>query len=323
MMAPRLAALSGPDLALLEAKFGAKMQAGFPLEKITSARVGGPADALVRVETEMELAEAAAWLWNKGMPFCLVGGGSNILVSDAGVRGVVIHNQTRKVVFREAGEAENPVVWAESGANFGMLARLAAQRGLSGLEWAAGIPGTLGGAIFGNAGAHGKDMSSNLFMATILQQTGNGKPVRWTCDQFKFAYRSSILKRSKVRGAFSPSAVILSAELQLKTSTPEAVQSRMDEYTAFRRRTQPPGASMGSMFKNPAGDFAGRLIDQAGLKGTRIGQAEISPLHGNFFINHGNASARDILELIQLAQRVVLERTHVQLELEIELLGEW
>ena len=287
-----------------------------PLARYTAARVGGPADWLLEVHSVNELVEAACQLWKHGIPFVVLGGGSNVLVSDAGVRKVVVLNRARQVRIDE--DQDPPVVRAESGANFGLVARQAAQRGLAGLEWAAGIPGTLGGAVVGNAGAHGGDVAGCLAVADILQQKGQQcQRVSWAVEQFSYRYRSSLLKRSPGE------AVVLNAELRLSRSTPEAVQARLDELVDYRRRTQPPGASMGSMFKNPPGDYAGRLIEAAGLKGARLGDAEISPLHANFFINRGHASASDIHNLIQLARRTVNERFGVELELEIELLGDW
>jgi UDP-N-acetylmuramate dehydrogenase len=321
----------------LKAAFGTRLKENEPLKRYTSARVGGPADALLEAHTTEELAEMAFYLWQKGLPFIVLGGGSNILVSDAGVRGVVVINQARQIRFDEEGDP--PTVWAETGANFGLLARQAATRGLTGLEWATGIPGTVGGAIVGNAGAHGKDMNSNLMVAEILHLNplmkstedattragylaGAGSTPEffketWSVEHFAYQYRDSILKRKTLQ------AVVLVALLKLGKSTPQAVQATMDEYAEHRRRTQPPGASMGSMFKNPAGDYAGRLIEEAGLKGRRIGDAQISAQHGNFFINGGKATAADIYALIRLAQRKVAEKTGVNLELEIELVGEW
>jgi UDP-N-acetylmuramate dehydrogenase len=150
----------------LKAAFGTRLREDEPLNRYTSSRVGGPADALLEAHTTDELAEMAFFLWQKGLPFIVIGGGSNILVSDAGVRGVVLLNKARQIRFDEEGDP--PTVWAETGANFGLLARQAATRGLTGLEWATGIPGTVGGAIVGNAGAHGNDMSSSLMVAEIL-----------------------------------------------------------------------------------------------------------------------------------------------------------
>jgi UDP-N-acetylmuramate dehydrogenase len=243
----------------------------------------------------------------------IVGGGSNILVSDSGIRELVIINRARQVAFDQISDP--PTVWAGSGTNFGLVARQAASRGLSGLEWAAGIPGTVGGAVFGNAGAHGYDVAGNLLVAEILHRE-YGR-ANWSVDQFEFDYRSSLLKRDRI------DSVILSARFKLENCEPKTAQARMDEYGAYRRRTQPPGASMGSMFKNPPGNYAGRLIEATGLKGTRIGDAQISDLHANFFINHGEASAADIYALIQLARKQVEDEFGVELELEIELIGDW
>ncbi len=293
--------------------FGENLQTDVSLARYTAARVGGPADVIITANSSEELERTTKKLWSKGVNFFILGGGSNVLVSDEGVRDVVILNRAREIRFDE--DATHPTVWAESGTNFGSLARRAANKGLSGLEWAAGIPGTVGGAVFGNAGAHGGDVAGNLKMAEILHQ--DGRKVSLIGDAMEYSYRSSRLKREHVV------AVILAASFSLEYSTAEIVQQQMDEFSEFRHRTQPPGASMGSMFKNPPGDYAGRLIEEANLKGTRVGQAEISPLHANFFINHGNASATDIYELIVLARETVAKQFDVKLELEIELVGDW
>ncbi len=294
--------------------FAERLQRFVSLGRFTAARIGGAADWLLTVESAEELAETATQLWQLEIPFLVLGGGSNVLISDAGVREVVILNKARNIQF----EMENspPVVWAESGANFGMLARQAANRGLSGLEWAAGIPGTVGGAVYGNAGAHGSDVAATLQLAEILHKTEYGvQRQSWTAERFEFNYRTSALKRG------SQEAIILAAKFAFQPGDPDAIQARMDAYNDYRRRTQPPGASMGSMFKNPPGDYAGRLIEAAGLKGIRLGGAEISAAHANFFINHENATASDVIKLIKLAQDTVAEKFGIKLELEIELIG--
>lgn len=300
------------DLTRLQAAFGERLQTAVPMARYTSARVGGPADALLVANTANDLAGLMQRLWQLEVPYWVLGGGSNVLVSDAGLRGVVVINRARQVRFNEASTP--PIVWAESGTNFGALARQAGVRGLSGLEWAAGIPGTLGGAVVGNAGAFGGDLSGNLLMAEILHQYGREN---WPVEHFDYSYRNSMLKRRPGKW------VVLTATLALEQSTPESVQARMDELTERRHRTQPPGASMGSMFKNPPGEAAGRLIDLAGLKGRQMGEAQISPLHGNFFVNLGKASAAEIFALISLARTQVAEKFGVELELEVELLGDW
>lgn len=300
------------DLTHLQAAFGERLQTAVPLSRYTSARVGGPADALLIADTASDLALIVKQLWQLGSPYWILGGGSNVLVSDDGLRGVVVLNRARAIRFKADPLA--PTVWAESGANFGALARQAAAHGFSGLEWAAGIPGTIGGAVVGNAGAFGGEISSNLLMAEILHPNGHEL---WPVERLAYAYRSSTLKRQPGQW------VVLSATLALQMSTSEIVQAHLSDLTTRRHQTQPPGASMGSMFKNPPGDAAGRLIDAVGLKGAQVGDAQISPLHANFFINHGHATAEDIYALITLARARVFEKFAVNLELEIELLGDF
>jgi UDP-N-acetylmuramate dehydrogenase len=318
----------GLPMGQLQEVFGDRLQKSEHLARYTSARIGGPADALLLVNNVVELSEAAETIWGLGLSFIVLGSGSNVLVSDAGVRDIVVLNRAKEVRFEE--QEGQPVVWAESGTNLGGLARQASAHGLTGLEWAIGIPGTVGGAVVGNAGAHGSQMADNLILAEILHRFGvtgpgglrGGDPSRetWMVDELCFSYRSSTLKRQPGE------AVVLAALLRLGRSTPHSqaeIQARMDTFSEHRRKTQPPGASMGSMFKNPPGDFAGRLIDAAGLKGTRIGEAEISSLHANFFVNRGNARAKDVKALLDLARTTVAEKFSVYLETEIELVGEW
>lgn len=310
-------------LESLRSFFGERMQENVSLGRFTAARVGGPADVLVVVESADQLAAAAVMLWERGIGFTIIGGGSNVLVSDSGVRGVIILNHAREVRFDEV--VDPPVVWSESGTNLGSLARRAAEKGLAGLEWAAGIPGTVGGAVIGNAGAHGGDIAGSLILAEILHQIKGERDLSqpictkresWTAHELEYSYRTSKLKRN-------PGTVVLSASLQLHHSTAEQVQAKIGAFKEQRRRTQPPGASMGSMFKNPPGDYAGRLIEAAGLKGTRVGDAEINRLHANFFINLGSAKANDVYRLLKLAQDTVAEKFHITLEPEIELIGDW
>jgi UDP-N-acetylmuramate dehydrogenase len=205
-------------------------------------------------------------------------------------------------------------VRAEAGAGFSQLAHRAAARGFSGLEWAATVPGTVGGAVYGNAGAFGGDVAHGLLHADLLTESGRET---WPVEQFAYGYRTSILKRGERK------AVVLEAEFALSPASREEVSARIQGFTARRKETQPPGASMGSMFKNPPGDYAGRLIEAAGLKGARIGNAEISALHANFFVSRGTARAADIRSLIKLARSTVADRFGVELELEIELIGDW
>ncbi|MEP7135696.1 MAG: UDP-N-acetylmuramate dehydrogenase [Chloroflexota bacterium] len=305
-----MATLARP-IDILYAKLGDKVKENFSLAPYTSARIGGPADILIIADTAAELGRIVKLLWKQEMPFTLLGGGSNVLISDKGVRGVVVMNRAKGVKFH-AGD--QPTVTAESGVIFSNLANRCASKGFAGLEWAATVPGTIGGAVYGNAGAFGGDTAGDLISAELLTENGKEK---FTAEQMGYGYRTSVLKRHEIK------AVVLSAEFALKNSTKEEVTVKIQQFSAHRKATQPPGASMGSMFKNPAGDYAGRLIESSGLKGTRIGNAEISPLHGNFFINHANTKAEDIRALIQLVQKTVKEKQDVELELEVELIGEW
>jgi UDP-N-acetylmuramate dehydrogenase len=297
----------------LRERFGDALQENVRLSNYTTARAGGPVAALLFAHTSQELADISSVLWDLDLPFQMIGSGSNILVSDQGVDGIIVINQARAVKIDV--HIDPPTVWAESGANLSSVARQAALRGLSGLEWAATVPGTVGGAVYGNAGAHGDDMRTSLVVADILHRSSGRS--QWTCDQMGYSYRSSALKQQPGQ------AVILSAQMKLTLSNREEVQARMTDFSARRRSTQPAGASLGSMFKNPPGDYAGRLIEAAGLKGTRIGGAEISSVHANFFINDEQATSSDIYSLICLAQETVEQKFGVKLELEIELVGNW
>ena len=296
---------------VLYARLGDKVKENVLLAPYTSARIGGPADILVVADDVAELVRIVKLLWKHEMPFTILGGGSNVLVSDKGVRGVVVMNRAKALRFHGG---DQPSVTVESGVIFSNLANRCASKSFAGLEWAATVPGTIGGAVYGNAGAFGGDMAGNLIWAELLTDTSREK---WTVDQMGYGYRTSVLKRGEVQ------AIVLSAELSLKNSTKEEVTVNIQQFSAHRKATQPPGASMGSMFKNPNGDYAGKLIEASGLKGTRIGNAEISPLHGNFFINHANTRAEDIRALVELVQKTVKEKQGVELELEIEFVGDW
>jgi len=314
----RVAPLTPQQRHALAERFGPAVRFDVPLAPWTAARIGGPADALLTVHDNDMLATAVAWLWERGIPFHILGGGSNVLVADEGVRGVVVLNRARHVALDLAAEVAH--ARAASGASLGALARRTVAAGLAGLEWAAGIPGTVGGAVVGNAGAFGGEIAHVLTQATLLVWEPSGRAERRVVDAaaLGFAYRSSALKRREIRG------VVLEAEFRLtRAADPAALQARVEAMQARRRATQPPGASMGSMFKNPPNDFAGRLIDAAGLKGLRQGDAEISPLHANFFVNRGRARARDVWALLVHARREVYRRFGVLLEPEIELLGAW
>ena len=301
-----------PIQALRDA-FGSNLQENVMLAHYTTARVGGAAEAVLIVHSANEMADTVQKLWDMQAPYRVLGGGSNVLISDKGLREVIVINRANQI--KVDAHTNPPTVWAESGASMVSIGKRLALRGLAGFTWGTYIPGTLGGAIYGNAGAHGGDIASQLILADILHPV-LGR-VQWTSEQFEYGYRSSILKRTDNK------AIILSASLELSHSTREEVEDCLETILNRRIKMQPPGSSLGSIFKNPQDDKAGRLIEAAGLKGTRIGDVEISQKHANFFVNYGDAEAKDIYSLIRLAQQTVKEKFDVQLEMEIELLGDW
>jgi UDP-N-acetylmuramate--alanine ligase len=313
-------------LEKLHQKFENRLQEEVPLGRLTTAKVGGLADALVEVQTAEELAETAEWLWQEEIPFFVLGGGSNLLISDSGCRDLVVYNRAKKHEFRAGsnGSKDTAILWAESGVSLGAIARQAAQLGWTGLEWAATVPGTVGGAVVGNAGAFGGDTAGSLQMVEILQRVEAQQPAKIRAErktlspaEMDFSYRSSLLRKNPGQ------AVVLSAAFRLQRCDPSEAVTRIGQFLARRRETQPAGSSLGSMFKNPPGDYAGRLIEAAGLKGRRVGNAEISRQHANFFLNLGDAQAEDIRSLMELARRTVREKFGVELEPEIVLAGEW
>lgn len=298
---------------ILERLFKGRIAFDESLTPYTSARIGGPADCLIKVRTRADLESAAISLWQLSIPFRILGGGSNVLISDSGFRGAVVLNQVRAVEFYEEGEKAS--VFAESGASLASVAKRAVERGWSGLEWGTMVPGTIGGAIVGNAGAHGSDTAGVLLMAEILQQEKGVE--EWAVDRFKYGYRDSELKRNPGM------VVVLSGRFGLNKSSVEQTRNAALEVLNYRQQTQPPGASWGSMFKNPEGDHAGRLIEAAGLKGYRRGAVQISPIHANFFLNLGEAKATEAWDLIQHTRERVYEHSGIELELEVEPIGEW
>jgi len=301
--------------AALAAALGADaVHRGELLARYTTLRVGGPADLLVVVDTVPALRQAVALACQQGLPFRVLGSGANVLVSEAGVRGLVVINRARGITFPASGG-----VRAESGALLATVARECVLRGLAGLEWAATIPGTVGGAVVGNAGAWGGNVASALISATVLER--GETVVEWPVERFEYNYRFSILKQQAVPGLLP--AVVLEAHFALQRGDRGALEAQVADMAARRKASQPPGATCGSVFKNPPGDYAGRLIEAAGLKGARRGNAEISPLHANFVVNHGGATADDIQALIALARQEVRAQFGIVLEPEIQLVGDW
>jgi UDP-N-acetylmuramate dehydrogenase len=298
----------------LRTHLGDRLLTREPLARYTAARLGGPADWLyIARDSTDELVEVVRTAWDANLPVRVLGGGANVLVSDSGVRGLVVINRISEVTFGDWHEGRNVAVTAGTGLT--VLAHKCRTRGLSGMEWAVSVPGTIGGAVVNNAGAHGGDMAQVVCDVVVLD--ADKGPKLYTQADLDYGYRYSRLKARPDRRF-----LVLLALLALKPDEPHVIQQRMDEFTRYRKQTQPPGASLGSIFKNPPGDYAGRLIEAAGLKGHRIGNVQVSPIHANFFINIGQASASDYYRLIRFVQVEVARQTGVTLELEIELVGE-
>lgn len=301
----------------LKSFFGSKLKMDEMMGRYSVMQVGGPADYLVIIRDVRDLEESVRFLWEQEIPFILLGGGSNTLISDAGIREVVVINKAKEVKLLE-NDPDTIRLWAESGASFGKLSRRTASKGWTGLEWSAGIPGTVGGAVVNNAGAFGSNVAENLEVAEILHPVGDKiQRSEWSVDQLAYDYRTSVIKTG------GNPAVVLSATFRLQQSTPAEVKGRIASISKKRQGSQPQGASLGSMFKNPPGDYSGRLIEEAGLKGSRVGDAEVSLVHGNFFLNRGNASAEDIAALIERVRETVKGKFGVDLALEIQLIGDW
>jgi UDP-N-acetylmuramate dehydrogenase len=286
-----------------------------PLAPHTTLRVGGPADLCVRVTRLDDLAGWVRLARRHQLPFRVLGYGSNVLVSDQGLRGLVILNRCQGHRLTPAEDGQTAELYAESGASLPGLAHEMARQGWAGLEWAVGIPSTIGAAVVNNAGAYGGCIADVLLGAEVMGP--DGRVSRLPPESFHFDYRTSRLKGQ------ADQEIVLSATFQLRAAPAEELLARIAEQTGHRRRTQPTEPSAGSIFKNPPGDFAGRLLERAGLKGQRVGDAQVSEVHANWIVNRGQATAAEVWRLIQLMRRAVREMTGVELELEIEPLGAW
>jgi UDP-N-acetylmuramate dehydrogenase len=305
------------DNAELCGMLGPEARCNEPMSEHTTLRIGGPADVYVPVYSMVELVGAVRVARMAGRPHLLLGEGANLLVADAGIRAVVIENRTQHVIVR--CQADGIVVLAESGTPLADLARYCTRRGIAGLEWAVDVPGTMGGSVVGNAGAYGGRMSDIVREASVL--TRDNEIVRMSADELGFGYRTSKLKAESARR--QDRAVLLSVEMLLHWGTQAALEEQAAQYTTRRWEKQPAEPSAGSIFKRTASHPAGYLIEQAGLKGLRLGQAQISPRHANVIVNLGGASAEDVRTLMETARLTVRERFGQALEPEIELAGEF
>ena len=285
-----------------------------PLARHTTFGIGGPADVFVTVRNAGELAQAVVDTRRAGAPYFILGAGSNILVGDRGIRGVVIDNQAKHVTApREVDGAWT--VRAESGASFAALARNLARQGFGGIEWGCGIPGTLGGAVVYNAGAYGGCIADVLQSVSMLTADEQTKEVQ--APDLKLSYRNSVFTRGEC-----PGCVVLATTLAVTHGDADALVRRIAEIDAQRLGAQPRGRNSGSTFKNPDGRHAWELIDAVGLRGHRMGDAMFSNKHANFIENLGGARAADVAALIREAQRRVNEQFAIGLVTEVELVGE-
>lgn len=297
------------DLATLQRLFPrAKLDA--PLKRYTAWKIGGPADALLEPGSAEEAEEALRLASENGVPVTVLGGGTNVLIRDGGVRGLVIRlgKQLTGVEF------DGCKVVAEAGVLYPALANKTASRGLAGLEFATGIPGTVGGAVYMNAGAYGSETVRVLDWADIYRPE-EAKVVRMENAELDLRYRYSLLHER-------PGWTVLRAGYTLEPGDPEELKGRIREFREQRMSGSPSKPSCGSTFKRPEGDFPGRVIEAAGLKGTRIGDVEISEVHANYLVNLGGGSSEDALKLMSLAREKVKERLGIDLEPEVRVIGE-
>jgi UDP-N-acetylmuramate dehydrogenase len=282
-----------------------------PLASRTSFGIGGPADFFLELGRVEGIEKALDACHERAIPYLLLGAGTNLLIADAGIEGLVL-----RVVTREH-QVEGTRVRAAAGLKMMRLARIAADAGLRGFEFAIGVPGTVGGAVYQNAGCWGKELREVLVEACGFMP-GAGRQ-RWSAADLHLAYRTSALRDGALKGA-----LVVDATIQLQRGDGEEAKAQMAKLTRERNETQPiKTKNCGSVFKNPTGDSAGRLVQAAGLKGMREGAAVISSMHGNFIVNEGGATAADVARLIERARTEVRRRFNVDLEPEVELVGRW
>jgi UDP-N-acetylmuramate dehydrogenase len=295
----------------IQRRLGIKTSRDEPLARFTTMRVGGPADLFAEAHNAFELRGIARFARSRDIPLFLIGRGSNLVISDAGIGGLV-------VLVRALGQRfEGPRLVAEAGLPMAKAATLARDAGLSGLEFGMAIPGTVGGAVWANAGAHGSDVRAILGEAFVV--TADGSEAALSPDDLAMAYRETRLKH----GPPGRPEVVVSATFELEACDPGTIAARLDDIRRWRQAHQPIGQkSAGSVFRNPEGDSAGRLIDELGLKGQAIGGAIVSPRHANFIVNADGASAADVRRLAEHVRAVVLRERGIELRYEVEFVGD-
>lgn len=297
---------------LQSAAYGGRVLKDEPMKNHTTFRVGGPADWYVAPADEASLREVVRLCRRENVPYFILGNGSNLLVSDGGYRGVIIHSGVNLSGMEVREETDGVVIEAGSGALLASIARRALKESLTGFEFAAGIPGTLGGALVMNAGAYGGEMKQVVRSARVF--TRDGRTERIAAADLDLSYRHSSIPKNQW--------IVLSAEIVLREGDPETIRETMDDLNGRRREKQPVEfSSAGSTFKRPEGYFAGKLIQDAGLRGFTVGGAQVSEKHCGFVINRGDATAEDVLAVIRGVQKRVYEDAGVQLEPEVMMLG--
>jgi len=279
-----------------------------PLKRYTAWKIGGPADALLEPNSVGDLIEATKKAREHDVPVTILGGGTNVLVRDGGIRGLTI----RLAKSLTNVEIEGPRVTADAGVLYPVLANTTAGRGLAGLEFATGIPGTVGGAVYMNAGAYGSETKEVLDWADVFR---DHEVIRIKNRDLDLSYRHSALHENS-------DWIVLRAGYTLIPGDPTELKSRIKEFRAQRMNGSPNKPSCGSTFKRPPGDFPGRVIEAAGLKGTRVGHLEVSHVHANYLVNLGGGTAEDALALIELVKKTVRERLDIELESEVRIVGE-
>jgi UDP-N-acetylmuramate dehydrogenase len=292
---------------------GLHIKSNEPLARYTSMKIGGPADYFIDVSTDSALSRLLRLLDRCRTPIIVLGNGSNVLISEGGVRGVVLRlaGDFRKVQWRENGGSVQVV--AGAGYPVTQLVRQAAHRSYTGIEFAEGIPGSIGGALVMNAGAYGVEFEK--IVEHVTGAARDGGPIRLTRSEMTFSYREAHLPAGMI---------VTEVGLRLGKADAARVSSSIRELVSRRKTSQPSGyPNSGSMFRNPPGDFAGRLIEAAGLKGRRIGQSQISERHANFIVNLGGATADDVRQLMEIARAEVRRRFGIELVPEVKFVGDW
>jgi UDP-N-acetylmuramate dehydrogenase len=299
----------------IQRRIGTKTSRDEPLARFTTMRVGGPADLFATVHNAHELRGLVRFARSRGLPHFILGRGSDLVIADAGIRGLVIQ------VRAEGSRHEGSTYTAEAGVQMARAATETQRAGLTGLEFGLAIPGSVGGAVWANAGAHDADIAGVLESARVLEADGTEAIV--PAAELGFSYRDSIFKTVDL-AADVPRAIVVEATFRLAEADPETIKTRLDEIRHWRQAHQPLGLpSAGSVFRNPPGDSAGRLIEAAGLKGTRIGGAVVSEKHANFIVNDQKGRATDVRRLAEHVRAQILERDGVSLAFEIEFVGDW